>query len=162
MINSHTNYSVKEELIKELLKQVFEKNDNIMESIKRNIQNKNYEGIVDILRKVQVRRKLTYIETYIILTADTIVKVKETGIIPTIYKTNCNELFDLLVSNNFKKAFKEGSKRNELIHSLLVELNNLISALEKSNNIDLDVSYDNAIESAEGYIWQIKQKNSLI
>lgn len=162
MINSHTNYSVKEELIKELLKQVFEKNDNIMESIKRNIQNKNYERIVDILRKVQVKRKLTYIETYIILIADAIVKVKETGIIPTIYKVNCNELFDLLVSNNFKKAFKEGSKRNELIHSLLVELNNLIEAIEKSNNIDPDVAYDNAIESAEGYIWQIKQKNMSI
>lgn len=162
MINSHTNYSVKEELIKELLKQVFEKNDNIMESIKRNIQNKNYEKIVDILRKVQVKRKLTYIETYIILIADAIVKVKETGIIPTIYKANCNELFDLLVSNNFKKAFKEGSKRNELIYILLVELNNLIDSLEKSNNIDPDVSYDNAIESAEGYIWQIKQNNMSI
>ena len=163
MLAKNVEYLVSLKLIWNLLRKIFEKNGIINKTIESNICDENYAVVVDILRELQTKRRLTYNETYTLLLCNAIVKIKETSIIPKVYECDSMDIYDMIICNDFETALKKLKRteeiRNNLLHTLLVEINKLIRKIRNEKLENQENEYRNIIESAYGYIWLFKEEN---
>ena len=161
-----SGYSLKFELIREFLKQVVNCETKHKENLKNLIKESQYKEVALILRNRQEIRGLSIVESNMLIVADAIVEILETGKVPmptaTIY--DIYDMRDALKSNNFKIAlelnakFMEETAKNkddDIFNLLLVELDNIISNLVENDNqkeqygiLGIDKYINDAIEMA--------------
>ena len=160
MLAKNVEYSVSLELIWNLLRKIFEKNGIINKTIESNIRDENYAVVVDILRVLQTKRRLTYNETYTLLLCNAIVKIKETSIIPKVYECDSVDIYDMIICNDFEAALRKINRtKNNLLYILLVEINKLIKKIRNEKLENQENEYKDIIDSAYGFIWLFKEEN---
>lgn len=103
-------------------------------------KNRQYDEIVSSLRNRKQQRYLTNYETYILLTAEAILKVIQTKTIPIPTINSTLDMYEALIGNNFKLAlelnkefidYARSDNREDIINVLLIDLNMMISELKE-------------------------------
>ena len=138
-------YSIKFELIRELLKQVVDREEEHKNNLMDLIEKSQYKEIILVLKNRQDIRYLSLIESYILMVVETIVEVLETGKLPIPTIGNTSDMYQALMGKNFKVALELNSKfieetnkniSEDIFNLLLVKLNGYISELKLEDNIE--------------------------
>lgn len=158
------SYSIKFELIRELLKQVIDSEEIYKDNLMNLIKKSQYKEVVLILKKRQDIRYLCVIESYILMVVEAIVEILETGNIPVSTIGNTCDMYSALAGKNFKVALElnikfigETNKNidTDILNLLLVRLNAFIleiklkdSANEKHYVLEDNGDINDAMEMA--------------
>lgn len=117
LIKQHGRLSVQDIIVRTLLSQAIE----IQNDLKKNIINlaieKKYKEIISRLEEVQEQHHLSVADECILFLAREISKVKETGIIPEKEVVSTNKLFEAINGKNFELALslsKDYIERNNI------------------------------------------------
>ena len=130
----------KNSIIRNLIHDAVEVQNNDKKKILELLYDKNYKGIVRYLRNNEKYRNLSKNDKYILLIAEEILKVVETGVIPEQSNLDTNRLFDAIDGRNYTLALilsEKYSKKNNIsfkdntIYLLLNDLCEIISKIEE-------------------------------
>lgn len=147
LISRDIEYSVKYELIRKLVIEIAQKERKFKENLTTLIKEENYEKIIEELNKKLKYSHLSKIETYIYLIAKAIIEIKRTNLIPVKSDNKSNDMYNVLLTNDFKKALeinehfldlKHENKSKDLVHIMLIKLNKLIDEInvKETNKIE--------------------------
>ena len=104
-----------------------------------NIKDDNYYDVVETLKKLREKRYLTSYESYMLIIAEAIIKVKDTGTIPVPTINFTEDLYEALVNNNFSLAYEinmefiehiDGDANEDAFNLMLTYLNELINSIK--------------------------------
>lgn len=160
-------YSIKFELIRELLKQVVDREETHKNNLMDLIKKSQYKEIILVLKDRQDIRYLSLIESYILIVAETIVEILETGKLPIPTIGNTSDMYKALVGKNFKVAlelntkFIEETNKNineDIFNLLLVKLNGYISELKDNSEQFVAFEDNKAINDAMEMAYYIKME----
>ena len=158
--------SAEEEILKELLTQVVEKEKERKLELLELAKGGKYQEIVYRLKIISQTRYLSNHETYMVMISSAIINLLDTGLIPipTIENTQC--LYNALLGNNYALAKTINDKYTiqshppldfQIIEVLLRDLNNLMNKIakeeaERKEKTILIKDYFKSIEDIAYYI----------
>lgn len=131
IINRQSDYSVKLEVIRELLIQSINTEKEFKANIFEMIQKEQYNLIISALIKKRQNRYLSDIETYILLITQAIVDMQNTQTIPIKKENNAKNIYEALLAQDFEAAkkindefleYRNELKENDAIYILLTKV----------------------------------------
>jgi len=167
-------YSLKYELIRELLVHALEAEKVFKSNLLNLAKNEDYDEILKLLQNREKQRDLSKLENYIILIVEAIIDIMLTGEVMEPAFNECNSLYEALVGNNFRLALKlnneflEYNNENpcdDIVNILLLKINELINEIEdgkvfeEENENDIDDVGIFDVKNAEEIAYYIRSKN---
>ena len=113
LIKQHGRLSVQDIIIKALLSQAIEVQNEFKKNIAHLAVEKDYKEIISRLEQVQEQHHLSVADECILFLAREICKLKETGIIPEKEVFSTNKLFEAINGKNFELALSLSKDYNE-------------------------------------------------
>ena len=167
LIKQHGRLSVQDIIIKALLSQAIEVQNEFKKNIAHLAVEKDYKEIISRLEQVQEQHHLSVADECILFLAREICKLKETGIIPEKEVFSTNKLFEAINGKNFELALSLSKDYNEksnidssdnAMFTLLKDITELI----KISLIEQDVAYSKPMIaltyiSRENFIFDISE-----
>ena len=172
LISKTKRYTPKFEVIRELLRQVINKEEKNKGDLLELAKKSRFEEIIQALKEKRKLRYLGITESYALFLAEKIKEVLETGkiFVPTI--GNTNDMYSALMGKNFKVALnlnvdynKENGINNnkDIINILLVKLNEIIYQIKLDySDMDDNLEYtmiDKDIKDACDFAYYLKEVN---
>lgn len=117
LIKQHGRLSVQDIIVRTLLSQAIEKQNDLKKNIINLATEKKYKEIISRLEEVQEQHHLSVANQCILFLAREISKVEETGIIPEKEVVSTNKLFEAINGKNFELALslsKDYIERNNI------------------------------------------------
>lgn len=142
LLSEIEGYSIKFELIRTLIIKAVQKQAELKKKTLDLAKKEEYQKLLTLLQQEQTYRRLTTLETYTLFVTSAIVQISETGIIPTPTLCYTRDIYKALEANNFELALELNEefiemvnepKASNILHILLVELNQIISETKKSS-----------------------------
>lgn len=100
------------------------------ENIKKYMETKDYEGLINYLEELNNKHNLTDEERLILTLANNYLKIRETGVVPEVIISSRYSLSGLIENNDFISAmnlcYEKNMTDDDAIFSLLKEINKLI------------------------------------
>lgn len=166
------SYTPKFEVIRELLRQVINKEEKDKCNLLDFAKNSRFEEIIQVLSEKRKLRYLGITESYALFLAENIKEVLETGKISVPTIGNTNEMYKAIIGKNFKVALdlnvnynKENGINNnkDILNILLVKLNEIIYQIKLDysdmyDNLE-DITLDKDIKDARDFAYYLKEEN---
>lgn len=168
-IKKEQNYSVKFELLDALCNEAADWTRRFKYKIYQLIETESYEQIRTILLEQNRQRKLSELETNILLLTDAIIKIQETGNIPIVTIESTNNMQEAILGNNYALAlsindefleFHHIYKKTNSINILLEKINHII--LELKSKQTLDLKNKEVLEQLENIYLEIEELANFI
>ena len=146
-LTKEANYSVKFELLKSLCDEAADWTKRFKDKIFYLIQSEGYEQIISMLLEQQKQRRLSELETNILLLTDAIDKISKTEVIPTPTIEYTNNMQEAILGNNFALAqrisedfieYIQANRETNSVYVLLTKINNLILALQEKQALEAE------------------------
>ena len=143
LIKQHGRLSVQDIIVRILLSQAIEAQNDLKKNIANLAVEKKYKEIISHLEQVQEQHHLSAADECILFLAKEVSKLKETGIIPEKKFISTNKLFEAINDKNFELAFslsKDYIEKNNINPSdnvmfmLLKDITELIKT--KTNKVE--------------------------
>lgn len=145
-IKKEQNYSVKFELLDALCNEAADWTRRFKYKIYQLIELESYEQIRTILLEQNRQRKLSELETNILLLTDAIIKIIETEIIPTPTIESTNNMQEAILGNNYALALSINDEFLEF-HHIYKKTNSINILLEKINHLILELKIKQTLDS---------------
>lgn len=117
LIKQHGRLSVQDIIIKTLLSQAIEVQNELKKNIANLAMKKDYKEIISHLEQVQEQHYLSAADECVLFLAREVSKLEETGIIPEKEVISTNKLFEAINGKNFELALslsKDYTERNNI------------------------------------------------
>ncbi len=140
LIKQHRRFSVQDIIVRTLLSQAIEVQNDIKKSIINLVTEKKYDEIIFRLEEIQNQRHLSVADECILFLAREISKLEETGIIPKKEVVSTHKLFEAINGKNFELALslsKEYIERNNINPSdnaMVMLLKDITELMEMKTN----------------------------
>lgn len=140
-------YSISKEVIKELLSQAQREVKNIQSQLLKLTKDKDYQSIKEILEHIkETRQSNAYYDSIYELTV-AILEIQKTKIIPQITIVNTKRSDEAIEGKNYELALElnneylvsPNKRKDNIIHLLLVEINQLIKELKQEEPVEKDI-----------------------
>ena len=143
-------YNVEYELLKELIINAINLNKTFKFNLKRAVNSKNYNRIINMLEEKDNKQNINSMELNMLLVARSILDIINNNELPIVDTSETDDLFEAIIQNNFKLArdinikFLEkvnGNKENDLLNILLEDIINKIDSFKviESNKDEVEV-----------------------
>jgi len=165
-IRLQDKYSVKDELLRELLYQTINKDEYYKNNLRIAVKNNNLDKVISLIDIKKQQRYLNNNETYIYLITKSLLEITKTKIIPIPKITTTTYLYEAIKGNNFQLAetinnqFLEKmgkSKEEDSVAILLTRINARI--LEIKLNIENEIKEEHQEEIPNNQE-QLKKENN--
>lgn len=157
LINKRGNITLQDIVIKTLLLQAIEEDNQKKNSLLELAKNKKYVEIISFLELKEQNHNLSISDSYILLLAKAIVNINKTQNIPTQQTMEVDNLFDAIKTNNYEKALELNKKYNEtnninneenIMNLLLSEICDIKKEIKKSKNSEVEFKNNKEINKS--------------